>query len=372
MRPSLLALLLLSGACTRTPTDPCVKGGCPEDTAAGDSAATLDSGSDSGNAEDSGLDSGGDSGAPPVPPTVAILRPVADEVLDGSAVEVEIALTDFVLSTDFDAAPTSGVGHLHLSVDRVFFDETTAGTGWITRLTEGRHVLGVELVTSDHRPLAPAVAAAVTVQVPTGSAFVRIVPPDGYADPWTSATLPLGVEVGNFTLDDAAIGEDAEPGHGHYHVYVDDTYIGFAASGGYTLYNLPNGTHTVAVVLSGNDHAESTVRDRWTFEVSDGRPDIRIDADGIVVDGDSARVPVSVENFTLVPITEEEVAVEGEGHYHVYVDGEYVTASADTSLLLEGLSEGSHMVMVELVDAEHNPIVPEVYDEVPFEVPSGR
>lgn len=79
----------------------------------------------------------------------------------------------------------------------------------------------------------------------------------------------------------------------------------------------------------------------------------------------SFEVVVSVENFTLVPVAEGAVA-HGRGHLHYSVDGGPAQGGWDTHetrLRLSGLADGHHLLRVEAVGADHEPLSPRVFAE---------
>ncbi|MBI2416296.1 MAG: hypothetical protein HYV33_06615 [Candidatus Kerfeldbacteria bacterium] len=63
---------------------------------------------------------------------------------------------------------------------------------------------------------------------------------------------------------------------------------------------------------------------------------------------------VAVEGFTLAPDKVEGVNAEGEGHYHVWVDGEYFAPGMAETTTLEDVAVGEHEVMVSLQNNDHS------------------
>ena len=86
--------------------------------------------------------------------------------------------------------------------------------------------------------------------------------------PHTTNSSTLQTSPTNFTYDAASVGGAAVADTGHYHVYVDGSYFGYAASG-VTSVTLPDDptvedeTHVVSVELVNNDHSslDPIVRD---------------------------------------------------------------------------------------------------------------
>lgn len=91
-------------------------------------------------------------------------------------------------------------------------------------------------------------------------------------------------------------------------------------------------------------------------EASSGEPALVITSptEGSTVTTADTQVSFIVSNFDVANGT-------GDGHIHYTLDGGSVVMKYDTDpILLEGLSNGSHTLYVELVDNAHQPIVPAV------------
>jgi hypothetical protein len=84
-------------------------------------------------------------------------------------------------------------------------------------------------------------------------------------------------------------------------------------------------------------------------------------------DGDSVSGPVDVEveveGLTLNPDAIGGTNVEGEGHWHLLVDGELAMPVGEESASLEDLTPGEHTITVELHNNDHSPVTPRVADE---------
>ncbi len=83
-------------------------------------------------------------------------------------------------------------------------------------------------------------------------------------------------------------------------------------------------------------------------------------------DGDNVENPINVE----VDIEEFELSddveganVEGEGHYHVWVDGEYLMPSTEPEVELTDLDAGEHEIMVSLQNNDHTDLATPVKSE---------
>jgi len=100
-------------------------------------------------------------------------------------------------------------------------------------------------------------------------------------------------------------------------------------------------------------------------------------AEGDSVAAGNVTVEVEVENFTLVEPTGQP-NVPGEGHIHYYLDalplenpdepaipesGEYAV-STNTSYTWENVTAGEHILAVQLVNNDHTPLIPLVYEVI--------
>ncbi len=114
-------------------------------------------------------------------PSLRILSPTADSVISGGKVTVAVEVKNAELSS----STTSSKGrHLHYYLDAVVptdrakpavpasgaWTSTTKTSHEWTVAGEGLHILAVQLVAGDDRPLDPPVVAAVVVQAPRPAA----------------------------------------------------------------------------------------------------------------------------------------------------------------------------------------------------------
>lgn len=100
---------------------------------------------------------------------------------------------------------------------------------------------------------------------------------------------------------------------------------------------------------TGGDHDHSTVR-----EVADRMavPTIAIEIAADPVEGWNLRV--STTGFRVVPENVSTTHVDGEGHMHIYVDGEKVSRLYGEWHHIGGLEAGNHDVRVELSSNDHS------------------
>ena len=84
-------------------------------------------------------------------------------------------------------------------------------------------------------------------------------------------------------------------------------------------------------------------------------------------DGDTVAttfdLEVEIDDFTLAPDKVEGANAAGEGHYHVWVDGEYFVAGVAEVTSVAGLEVGEHELMVSLQNNDHTDLVPAVKSE---------
>lgn len=64
-------------------------------------------------------------------------------------------------------------------------------------------------------------------------------------------------------------------------------------------------------------------------------------------------VTVEIAGLTLAPDEVEAANVEGRGHYHVWVDGEYYAAGVSDNTTVTDLTAGEHEIMVSLQNNDH-------------------
>jgi hypothetical protein len=88
----------------------------------------------------------------------------------------------------------------------------------------------------------------------------------------------------------------------------------------------------------------------------------------VVAAGESSQLDVVIENFEVVDPTGSPMpeAAPGEGHYHLFLDGEYILAAWTPFVTIDTSPDtalGKRVFRVALVDSEHNEIVPTVETE---------
>ena len=209
------------------------------------------------------------------------------------------------------------------------------------------------------------------IDVPDGMAVPRI---DISVTPDPKAGQNLQVTLTDFAISPENASTDPVDGQGHLHLYIDGERKGRFYNEWMHL-SLDPGEHMVEVEVSANNHSAYAVdgepiRAMAMVTVpetdgghSHGGDDVLDVADaeaipsvalGVFEDPKAGwNLQVSVENFTITPENASTEHVDGQGHMHIYVDGEKLTRLYGEWWHLNGLSEGDHTVMVELSANDH-------------------
>jgi hypothetical protein len=87
-----------------------------------------------------------------------------------------------------------------------------------------------------------------------------------------------------------------------------------------------------------------------------------------VTAGESSQLDVWIANFVVVDPTSSPApeAAPGEGHYHLYLDGEFFLAAWTPFVTIDTAPDdalGDYVFRIALVDSEHNEVVPTVETE---------
>lgn len=198
-----------------------------------------------------------------------------------------------------------------------------------------------------------------SVRHDAGAPSIRILSPANQA--MVGSTVTIHVKVANFTLRQDLVGKAPTAGMGHYHIMVDGVYNNYSATDTGVAKGLKPGRHQILVVLANNDHTLYKIPATSSIVVQVG-PAIQITspAQGATV-GSSVTLHATVRDFMLMGADIGHKAKMGEGHWHVLVDGNYVTASAGPTALLTGLTPGPHLIEAQLANNDHSPLSPPAY-----------
>lgn len=205
----------------------------------------------------------------------------------------------------------------------------------------------------------PAAAGRPQAASHTGAPSIQILSPANQSA--VGSTVTLHVKVANFTLRPDLVGKAPTPGQGHYHIMVDGVYNNYSATTTGVARGLKPGRHQILVVLANNDHSLYKIPATASIVVQVG-PAIQITApsQGAVI-GSSVMLHARISGFTLSGAEIGHKAMAGMGHWHVLIDGAYVTASAGPTALLSGLAPGPHLIEAQLANNDHSPLAPPVY-----------
>ena len=319
----------------------------------GDTDTDTDTGSGTDSADDSAIDTAAVMGS------ISITSPGEGAVMY-PGVSVTWEVSDFILDAEnVGGTSEEGHGHVHVYIDNEY-KYATADSGITLSeadLGAGTHTVEVRLAENDHTELRDAGAtestALVNVEVLSPSVAISE-PVDGSTA--TSAGIYIGYSVSDFAVVDEIDGTNGV-GRGHVHLMLDGLYYDLSTSptGGWFLH-LASGEHTLGVMLVNNDHTElgaGTPMASVTVTVPATAPDINLTS-ALTADWNSATIPVEVETPNFVLSEDVDGApVEGEGHYHIYVDGVYADIGTSASTYLSHVAAGEHELEVRLADNMH-------------------
>ncbi len=298
-------------------------------------------------------------------PTVRLASPPDGATLTQSSTDLAVAIDGFTLRDPIGSEDRFGEGYFTVSIDGVARDWGADPTlAMATGLTEGGHVLRIELVTNDGRPLDPPSYAESRVEVLPGSRGVYF-DRAAFVATFDSATLPLALSTTAFTLVD---GDDTLPavdGEGHLHLYMDGAWLDRTVALSHVLQNIPAGDHSFEARLVSNDGYELPVLDRLRVRVAPDRPDalITYPGDGWSM-GASFDLSFEAENFALDASTMGGPNAPDVGHAQVYLDGVLFQETAANVVPLRGLTVGTHAVRVQLANNDGTAVSPPVYNEI--------
>jgi hypothetical protein len=162
---------------------------------------------------------------------------------------------------------------------------------------------------------------------------------------------------------------DPLDGEGHAHLYVDDVKVARLYTPWFHLSGLAPGEHTVRVTLNANDHADLTadgapVAATTTVTVPESgaamghhgdhqiAAPMAVDIDATPDARAGVNLRVTTSGFRWAPERASGAHVDGEGHAHVYVDGEKVGRLYGEWLHLS-LDPGEHQIRVTLNGNDH-------------------
>lgn len=309
-------------------------------------------------------------------PTIRITAPSDGSLNDSSSVLVMVDVNRFTLDgttypVDDNQNSEPFKGHWHLYLDRFFVDDQFATSALLTNVDPGVHELAAELVNQNHQYIHGTPVSFSLVEIPADAPGIVITnPDDGGSLLSSSVDLEVAIEV--LVLDTNLGGANVD-GHGHYHVALNGGPSMEGASTTLTLTDLAPPTTaeaepTITVELVRNDHSSFTVPvlDQVQFTVPSTAPRVAISSpiEGATV-GSSLSLTFAFANFDpTIDFATAVAETNGQGHYHVLVDGVPVLDDFTIPPPPFLLTPGEHEVRFELRSNQHDPLTPPVVDIV--------
>ena len=203
------------------------------------------------------------------------------------------------------------------------------------------------------------------VEAPEGMSVELHVEPDA-VDGYNIRVTTVG-----FTFTPQSANAEHVPGEGHAHLYVDGVQVTRLYGPAYHLTGVEPGEREIRVSLNTNAHADyvrgtrlvDAVQSVAAPEPGEGRghmhpgPDTLEAPDGMAVaihvepdvhGGGGVNVRIDPTGFAFTPESVNGDHVAGEGHAHIYVDGEKISRVYGPWFFLGGLTPGEHEVRVTL------------------------
>lgn len=194
------------------------------------------------------------------------------------------------------------------------------------------------------------------------------------AEPDSIKGVNVHLETTGFTFAPEHASTGHVEGEGHAHLYVDGEKIGRVYENWYHLGDIDPGEHEITVELNANSHAPLLVdgepiaqtvtvdvpepedghsHGAEGFEATDPVPSVTVTATPDPMAGHNLQVVAT--DFTFAPETVGEMTTEsGQGHAHLYVDGQKVTRLyGEWYHLAQELDPGEHEVRVVLSANDH-------------------
>jgi hypothetical protein len=292
-------------------------------------------------------------------PAVTITSPGDGAGSYSDSVPLTWTVDGFTLDSDAlggDAA--AGHGHVHVYVDGEKVAESGDDGVTVHGLSEGPHTIEVRLASNDHEELTATDSVDVPVALPS---LVVSSPSDGAT--LSTSNTPLTMAISGFAMSTATTGPNTFD-EGHFVVSVDgelhdlglDPTVAQATG-------IPEGTHTVRVELVTNDGAPlaTPVFAETEVTVLPGATGVYFDRTAFAGPYPSATVPLSLSatGVTLVESDGNLPPVAGQGHFHLFVDGVWLDATADTTRVLQNLTPGPHVFEARLAsnDSIETPVL---------------
>ncbi|WP_436792718.1 hypothetical protein [Actinospongicola halichondriae] len=198
------------------------------------------------------------------------------------------------------------------------------------------------------------------------------------AEPDSIKGVNVQLETSGFTFAPEHASTEHVDGEGHAHIYVDGEKVGRVYEHAYYLGDVEAGEHEITVELNANSHspllvdgekiaqtvtvdvpepAEGHSHGDDGFEAADPVPTVMIEATADPMAGQNIHVVTT--DFTFTPELIGQMETEsGQGHAHLYVDGQKVTRLyGEWFHLAQELDPGEHEVRVVLSANDHRDYV---------------
>jgi len=224
----------------------------------------------------------------------------------------------------------------------------------------------------------------------SGSMVTRFVTPKDGATV-TGNSLDVQIAFSGFRLSCAQAGKPVVAGVGHYHIELDHALVNMycAERATVSMQNVAPGQHTLTVLPAMNNHMEvEEGKQSITVNYQPGQPLPAIAAStatkpsikiltphaGDKVSG-TFTITVAIANFNPSCDLFGKADLAGYGHWHVNVDsmsgpmmgmGTMLGMACANSFQgsTEGLTPGTHSFFALLVDNQHAPLMPDIFDKV--------
>ena len=207
----------------------------------------------------------------------------------------------------------------------------------------------------------------------------------------TGNSLDVQIAFSGFRLSCAQAGKPVVAGVGHYHIELDHALVNMYCTEKATvsMQNVAPGQHTLTVLPAMNNHMEvEEGKQSITLNYQPAQPLPAIAAStatkpsikiltphaGDKVSG-TFTITVAISNFNPSCDLFGKVDLAGYGHWHVNVDsmsgpmmgmGTMLGMACSNSFQgsTEGLTPGTHSFFALLVDNQHAPLMPDIFDKV--------
>ncbi|MGC5326455.1 stalk domain-containing protein [Brevibacillus sp. SYSU BS000544] len=193
--------------------------------------------------------------------------------------------------------------------------------------------------------------------------------------------VKVAVAAFNHELTDFRTNTQPKEAQGHVHVWLDtdvtNPKLAYKMINGEpaVFENVQPGKHTVTVQLVGNDHKPISPESKQVITFTTAlTPSIQITGpkEGETINGDKVTVTTSVSHFKLDDFRTNNMVAAGEGHVHIWLDRNVNDPKAaykqvnGNPAVFDHVKPGNHTLTVQLVGANHKPILPEVKQVVHF------